>query len=142
MFTGLIETVGKLSGIKVIGPAQRELTVATHHLQDDLKLGDSVAIDGVCLTVTRFDSSSVAFELSEETLKKTLFGQKKLGSKLNLERALRLGDRLGGHLVQGHVDGQAKLIKVEKSGEFYRLSFSYPPEVARYLIDKGSVALN
>lgn len=142
MFTGLIEEVGRLEALKPIGPEQMELTLHCEKIQSDLNLGDSVAVDGICLTVVRFDGQSAAFELSRETVEHSLFKHRKTGSRLNLERALRLGDRLGGHLVQGHVDGLGTCDQVTKEGEFYRLGFTFPQEIARYFIAKGSVAIN
>ncbi|OGH02024.1 MAG: riboflavin synthase subunit alpha [Candidatus Lambdaproteobacteria bacterium RIFOXYD1_FULL_56_27] len=142
MFTGLIEEVGTLLSLRPIGPGQLELKVGCGRINPGLKLGDSVAVDGVCLTVVSFDSRSVAFELSGETVQKSRFGGLKAGARLNLEQALRLGDRLGGHLVQGHVDGLGHLGGVKKEGEFYSLTFTYPAPISRYLIPKGSVAVN
>ncbi|MDT8445590.1 MAG: riboflavin synthase [bacterium] len=142
MFTGLIEEVGQLEALRGIGPNQKELTLRCRLIQSDLKLGDSVAIDGVCLTVVRFDDQSAAFELSSETLDKSLFAAKRSGARLNLERALRMGDRLGGHMVQGHVDGIGRCELVEKQGNFYRLAFSFDGALEKYFIPKGSVAIN
>lgn len=142
MFTGLIEEVGSLISLRPIGPGQLELKVGCRKINPGLKLGDSVAVDGVCLTVVSFDGQSAAFELSSETVKKSRFEGLKTGTRLNLEQALRLGDRLGGHLVQGHVDGMGQLAGVQREGEFYHLTFTYPEALSRYLIPKGSVAVN
>jgi len=142
MFTGLIEEVGTLANLASSGSDQYELTLNCNTIQSDLKVGDSVAVDGVCLTVIRFGSSSACFDVSAHTFKNTLFGTKQPGSRLNLERALRLGDRLGGHLVQGHVDSQIKMVQKSQAGEFFQLWFEFAPETAKYLIDRGSVSLN
>lgn len=111
-------------------------------MQEGMKLGDSLAVDGICLTVVAFDLNRVDLEVSGETMEQSLFAKMKKGRAVNLERALRLGDRLGGHIVQGHVDARARLLKVLEEGEFYRLSFTIPSEIAPYLVNKGSIAIN
>lgn len=142
MFTGIIEEIGTVKSFAAIGVDQFELSVGCQLIQDDLKLGDSVAIDGVCLTVVRFNATESVFELSSETMHHTLFGKKKTGDRVNLERALRLGDRLGGHIVQGHVDACSTLLAIQKTGEFYEIEFSLDTEVKKYVIHKGSIAIN
>ncbi len=142
MFTGLIEELGEIRQMSPLGPNQQRLTVSCVHVQEGMRIGDSLAIDGVCLTVVAFDPQSVVVEVSPETLAQTLFQVGARGRKVNLERALRVGDRLGGHLVQGHVDAIATLLRVRREGDFYRLSFSFPPEVAAYMAPKGSLTLN
>jgi len=141
MFTGLIEEVGTFSALTPSGSNQFELTLGCKLIQSDLKIGDSVAVDGVCLTVIRYNQSSACFDVSSHTAKNTLFQRKKAGSSLNLERALRLGDRLGGHLVQGHVDSTVKLIKRHQTGEFFQLWFEFSSDISKYLIDRGSVSV-
>ncbi|MDX2469642.1 MAG: riboflavin synthase [SAR324 cluster bacterium] len=142
MFTGLIEEVGQVISISPIGPSQSRLKLSCKTVQADMKIGDSLAVDGICLTIVAFDQSSVELELSSETVKHSLFGTATQGAKVNLERALRLGDRLGGHIVQGHVDAIASLIQVIKEGNFYQLHFSLPKEIARYISNKGSITIN
>ncbi|MCP4753458.1 MAG: riboflavin synthase [Proteobacteria bacterium] len=142
MFTGIIEEVGIVRSLSSMGADQLELRVGCSGIQDDLKIGDSVAVDGVCLTVVRFDGSQIDFELSSETYKTSLFPSKRNGMKVNLERALRLADRLGGHLVQGHVDCRSKVIGVQKMGGFYEIDFSLDPEVEKYVVHKGSITVN
>ncbi|PCI30700.1 MAG: riboflavin synthase [SAR324 cluster bacterium] len=142
MFTGLIEEIGELKSLSPIGPNQSRLTINCHKIQDDLKLGDSVAVDGVCLTVVAYNSTEIALELSNETLTVSLLGKKRMGMKLNLERALRMGDRLGGHLVQGHTDCLAQVLSIEKIGGFYEIEFTVDPKVQQYFVHKGSVTIN
>ena len=142
MFTGLIEEVGQVISINPIGPSQSRLKLNCNLVQDDMKLGDSLAVDGVCLTVVAFDKSSVELELSSETMNHSQFGTKPGGARVNLERALRLGDLLGGHIVQGHVDAIASLTKTVKEGSFYELHFSLPSEISRYISNKGSITIN
>ncbi len=142
MFTGIIEEIGTVKSLSTIGADQLELCIGCKLIQGDLKIGDSVAIDGVCLTVVRFNETEGVFELSSETFKNTLFSNKNTGDRVNLERALRLGDRLGGHIVQGHVDSCARLLAIHKAGEFYEIDFSLDQEVKRYVVHKGSIAVN
>jgi len=142
MFTGIIEEIGIIKSLSPIGANQLELNISCRLIQGDLKIGDSVAIDGVCLTVVRFDVSGSVFELSEETLQSTLFSKKRTGNRVNLERALRLGDRLGGHIVQGHVDSYSKTLSIQKAGEFYEINFSIEQAIKRYIVHKGSICIN
>ncbi len=107
-----------------------------------LKPGDSVAVNGVCLTVTRADADSFAADLSGETLRRTTFGAARAGAEVNLERPLALGDRLGGHMVQGHVDGVGKVASVTPAGDGIVIGFDFPAELERYLVLKGSIAVD
>ncbi|MDD2335965.1 MAG: riboflavin synthase [Geobacteraceae bacterium] len=141
MFTGLIEEVGTVLGLDRTGAGAR-LHVANALPQDEIALGDSIAINGVCLTVVEKSSGRLSFDVSPETLERTLFKGLRPGSFVNLERALRLGDRLGGHLVSGHVDCIAVIReRREVSGNFL-FAFQLPARYARYLIEKGSVAID
>ncbi len=108
----------------------------------EIKLGDSIAVDGACLTVTSIQPQGFSVDVSSETLQRTTLGKRRAGDRVNLERALRLCDRLGGHLVSGHIDGLAVLSAREKSGEFIRLVFSAPEQLLKYIIEKGSVAID
>ena len=141
MFTGLVETVGKLEQRR-LGPSGGILHIACGMIQEDLKKGDSVAVNGVCLTVTDFDSRGFTADVMEATLKSTTLGALPLGSALNLERALRLQDRLGGHIVSGHVDGIAHVRSIRNIGEALAVGFEVPRELWRYLAYKGSVTLD
>jgi riboflavin synthase len=141
MFTGLIEDVGKVIGLDRAGAGAR-LHVSSVLPQEEITLGDSVAVNGVCLTVVEKSSGRLSFDVSPETLERTLFKAIRPGTFVNLERALRFGDRLGGHLVSGHVDCLAVIReRREVSGNFI-FSFQVPPRYARYLIEKGSVAID
>lgn len=141
MFTGLIETTG------VIGRCDRtaggvRLLLSSSLPVAELSMGESIAVDGVCLTVTSFSDKGFTVDVSPESLAATTLGGKKTGARVNLERALKLSDRLGGHLVSGHVDGQATLQSVRRTGEFERLEFSAPPALLSLMIVKGSVAID
>jgi riboflavin synthase len=107
-----------------------------------LTLGESIAVDGACLTVVSFQGDVFTVDVSTETLSRTTLGRKSPGSHLNLEQALRLGDRLGGHLVTGHVDGLGTLRDRRQEGRSWRLVFEAPPDLHRYIIEKGSIAIN
>ncbi|MFP6597213.1 MAG: riboflavin synthase [Candidatus Hydrogenedentota bacterium] len=137
MFTGIIEEVG---AIAKRGGA--ELTVLAQKVLEDVALGDSIAIDGACMTVVEFTDESFVVQVSPESFESTTLGNLKAGDAVNLERAMALGDRFGGHLVQGHVDGVGRIEGVEKQGEFTMCTFWAPPEVAPYLIPKGSVTID
>lgn len=139
VFTGLVETTGELRARERRGPGYR-LQIATELAP--LALGESIAVNGACLTVVEFDAHGFAADVSLETAQKTTLGQLPLGARVNLERSLCLGDRLGGHLVSGHVDGVARVLEVESVGEAWRVSIASPPELARYVAQKGSVALD
>lgn len=142
MFTGIIEEIGTIKAVDSMGAQQLELKINCSNIQSDLKLGDSVAVDGVCLTVTDFKESDVTFELSSETFKASLFPQKRKDMKVNLERALRMGDRLGGHLVQGHIDSLSKILQINKMGGFFELDFTLESTVKKYVVHKGSITIN
>lgn len=141
MFTGIIEEMGTLVRLET-GPIQSRIDVKAQKVLEDVKPGDSIAVNGVCLTVVRFDRGSFSADVMDETLKKSNLGSLKPGSRVNLERALRLSDRLGGHLVQGHVDGQGVIRSIEPAGiaRLYRISAG--PEVMRYVVAKGSIAID
>lgn len=141
MFTGLIEGRGV---IKALQPHTQGfiLQIESEFSLEGTKIGDSIAVDGVCLTVVSLSSKGFTAHLSPETISRTTFKLKKPGSLVNLERALKMGDPLGGHLVSGHVDGLAKIIKITPLGDYYRLEIEIPQEYAHYLIPKGSIAID
>ncbi len=141
MFTGLIQGQGTLLRTDRHGPDAR-LVIQAHYDMRGLTLGESIAVDGACLTVVSFQGNLFTVDVSLETLSRTTLGQKPPGSRCNLERALRLGDRLGGHLVTGHVDGLGKLRRRSQEGRSWRLHFEVPSELDRYIIEKGSIAVN
>lgn len=140
MFTGLIEDVGVVRALTPVAGGQR-VTVASR-LAEALSVGDSVATNGVCLTVVARDAGTWAAEVSPETLRVTALGTLSPGALVNLERSLAVGDRLGGHLVQGHVDGTGTVGAVRAEGEFWRITVSFPEALAAYFIEKGSVAVD
>jgi riboflavin synthase len=142
MFTGLIAEVGTVTGI-VNDQSGRRITIAASRVPDELNQGDSVAVSGVCLTAVRIASRSFAADLAEETWKRTSFSRVEKGKLVNLELPLRTGDRLGGHMVQGHVDGTGTFLGLERipSGEDYWLRVEIPPELSRYVIHKGSLCI-
>jgi riboflavin synthase len=141
MFTGIVEEVGEIVGAEPLDEATR-FSIRAGTVREGLALGDSVSIDGVCLTATalhadRFDVVAVAMTLSRTTL-----GGYAAGRRVNLERALPLGGRLGGHLVQGHVDGVGEVLAIEALGESVLIDFSLPPEIAGVTVLHGSITLN
>jgi riboflavin synthase len=140
MFSGIIERLGRIEGAAGEGSALR-LTIATGF--GDLSLGESVAINGVCLTVIAHAAEGLAsFFVSRETLDRSNLGRLSPGDEVNLERAVTLSTRLSGHLVQGHVDGKATWLGAENDGESWRVALSLPGELAAYCVTKGSIALN
>jgi riboflavin synthase len=141
MFTGLIEGTGKLVKIEPRGKDMRLSIEASFELEG-LHKGESVAVDGVCLTVVSWEGRTFTVDVSQETLSRSTIGQRRLGDEVNLERALKLGDRLGGHLVNGHVDGRSKVIALKKRGDSLVFEFEVDQGLARYLVEKGSVAVN
>jgi len=141
MFTGLIQGQGTLLRTDRYGPDAR-LVIQAHYDMRGLTLGESIAVDGACLTVVSFQGNLFTVDVSLETLSRTTLGHKPPGSHCNLERALQLGDRLGGHLVTGHVDGLGTLRSRRQEGRSWRLHFEVPSELDRYIIEKGSIAVN
>jgi riboflavin synthase len=142
MFTGLVEDTGRVSRTVPRGDAT-ELDIAPGKIDVlDLALGESVAVDGVCLTVTTRESGWFRVVAGAETLARTTVGRFQPGTKVNLERALRVGDRLGGHMVAGHVDGVGEIASRRPIGPSVELEFRAPKEVIRYVVEKGSIAVD
>jgi riboflavin synthase len=141
MFTGLIEGTGSLIQMNRRG-SDGQMGIHAHYPMENLQLGESIAVDGACLTVVSFQGNVFTVDVSAETLSRTTLGRKSPGDHLNLERALKLGDRLGGHLVTGHVDGIGTLQDRHKEGRSWRLAFQVPPKLTPYIIEKGSIAIN
>ncbi len=141
MFTGIIQTIGIVSGLEKKGSETR-MRISPVEAFKSLNLGESIAVNGVCLSVEDFDRDRFYVYASAQTMGVTNLGNLRFGDKLNLERALSLSDRLGGHLVSGHVDCQGKITSVEKTGESIIYTVSFPEKFARQVIDKGSVALD
>lgn len=141
MFTGLIEAVCVVKSVRPnVGGAS--LMVDLGNLAEDCKIGDSIAINGVCLTIAELTGSLAAFELSTETLAKSTLGRLKPSSKVNVERAMKAADRFGGHFVQGHVDGTATIKAIKRQGEFADMEFAAQPELLSQMVVKGSVAVD
>lgn len=141
MFTGIIEGLGTLSAIQT-GSLSHRLTLRADFELAQTRIGDSIAVNGACLTAVRLDGNSFQADVSPETLSKTTFGMMKIGERVNLERALRLSDRLDGHLVSGHIDGMGRLESRERAGNAILLRFSVSKAVSVYMIPKGSVAVD
>ena len=142
MFTGIIEEVGRITEIEQKGE-NRRITIEAKHTPTDLKPGDSVAVSGVCLTALAIGPNSFAADLAPETWIRTSFSRVKPGALVNLELPMRVDGRLGGHLVQGHVDGIGKLIAFEQiaDSENWWLKIEIPDELDRYVVHKGSIAI-
>ena len=141
MFTGLIEDTGRVAGFQRRNEAGI-LIIETALPTAEIAHGDSVAVHGACLTVTGKASTSLTFDVSPESMSRTTIGSLRNGSRVNLERALRVGDRLGGHIVSGHVDCVGQLSRSEERSGNHQLHFTLPPEHARYLVEKGSVTID
>ncbi len=140
MFTGIIQYVGGVRAVRTVGRGRR-ITVDVGPIAEGLALGDSVAVDGACLTACKIDAATADFDVSAETVARTTLADIKAGAKVNLERALCLGAELDGHLVQGHVDGTGELRRVDRGADQWKVEFSAPNELTDEMVDKGSVAV-
>ena len=142
MFTGIVEDLGVVAGVKK-KPKDSRITVRASNIKaTELSLGESIAVSGVCLTVTSFTGDSFTVDVSGETLTRTTLSELTAGKVVNLERALLAGGRMGGHIVNGHVDGVGVVKKIIPSGESEVFWFSLPHELARYVVEKGSIAVD
>jgi riboflavin synthase len=143
VFTGLVRDVGEIRE-RTEGDDSVSFVIETSLDVGDFEAGESMAVDGVCLTVTEFDSQAGTFgvDVAAETLRKTALGDRDVGDGVHLERALRVGDRLGGHFVQGHVDGVGELVGRRRDGDGWELEFRVPAGLARLIIEKGSIAVD
>ncbi|MCZ9293084.1 riboflavin synthase [Corynebacterium meitnerae] len=141
MFTGLVEEVGCVEKLEQLNDAVR-LTVRGPLVTSDAAPGDSIAVDGVCLTVVDKLPEGFTADVMQETLNRSRLGSYEVGSRVNLERALAAGTRLGGHIVQGHVDGVGELLSRTPSEHWEVLRFALPTDLARYVVEKGSIAIN
>lgn len=141
MFTGLIEHVGAVLGVRVAGGG-KELSIDLGPLSDGIEIGGSVAVDGTCLTAREIRSPGAVFEVVGTTVSATTLGEFQVGRRVNLERPITLSDRLGGHLVQGHIDGTATLAKWTGQGASRMARFEAPKKLTDYMIPRGSVAVN
>jgi len=137
VFTGIVEEIGK-----IISARPGNLAVAAGKVREDMAEGASIAVNGVCLTVTGFDNKSFNVEVMAETLSRTNLGLLKAGDEVNLERPLTLGGRLGGHLVQGHIDDTGRVILITPRGESIIAGFEAPPKLMSYIVEKGFIAVD
>ena len=141
MFTGIIEGLGKIDAIRSAGPGRRLAITAEFPLSGS-KIGDSIAVNGACLTAVVIAGSRFEVDVSPETIDKTILKHIQVGDRVNIERALRLSDRLDGHLVSGHIDGTGRMAYKTPRGNAILIGFSVPQTIARYMIPKGSVAVD
>lgn len=137
MFTGIIEEVGK---VKSIGGGV--LQIAAHKVLEDVQLGDSIAVNGICLTVTSFTAGSFRADVMPETIKRTSLAELSIGSPVNLERALTLSTRLGGHIVSGHIDGTGRIVSLKEDQNAILMKIAAKADILHYIVEKGSVALD
>ena len=142
MFTGIIQTTGKIIAIDQHGGDSRFVFNTGDMDLSDLKVGDSVAVNGACLTIIDNDNNSFAADLSKETLELTTFSKLTIGSRINLEKAMLLSDRLNGHLVSGHVDGIGKVLEMHEDARSVRYTIETPDALSRYISKKGSVTID
>jgi riboflavin synthase len=141
MFTGIIETTGSVLAINP-GSDSSRITFAAPGVLSDAQIGASIAVNGVCLTVTHFDHDSFTADLMEETLKRSSLGALTTGDSVNIERAMPLTGRLGGHIVQGHVDAVATVRSIEPREDWTLITFDLPRDIARYVVEKGSITVS
>ena len=137
MFTGIIEEVGALERL-----AGGEIAIRAKKVLEDVALGDSIAVNGICLTVTHFDAAHFVADVMPETVRRTSLAELKRGSRVNLERALTLRSRLGGHIVSGHIDGAGTIAAMQEEGNAILLTVRASADILRYVVEKGSVALD
>ena len=137
MFTGIVEEIGKITSAQ-----PRKLVISAREVLQEMEVGGSIAVNGVCLTVTSFNDNSFSVDIMVETLKRTNLGLLGAEDKVNLERPLMLGKPLGGHLVQGHVDDTGRVISVTRHGETSLVSFETSAQVMRYVVEKGFIAID
>jgi riboflavin synthase len=144
VFTGIIEGQGivKKFNIKTKNHSAAEMGVDLGNLAKGLRIGDSVAINGVCLTTTNISRNHVKFEMIDETLKKTNLGTIKSGDRVNIERSLKVGERMEGHFVLGHIDGTGKIVKIEKLSKEIKFWIELPKDLARFVVKKGSITVD
>lgn len=142
MFTGLVEECGRVTALDPIGDGIR-LRIDAAAVIDDIEMGASIAVNGVCLTVVEFDDDGFAVDAVPETMDRTSLGVLSLGSPVNLERSVRASDRLGGHIVQGHVDATTTILKIESYDDgSWRYHFVLDEDLARYVVEKGSITID
>ncbi|MGE0681128.1 MAG: riboflavin synthase [Candidatus Binatia bacterium] len=141
MFSGIIETTGKITKVEQTTDGAK-LTLTSNIPSAEVSLGESICINGACMTVSAIGEMELSFDISVESLRRTNLGDLQPGSLVNLERSLRLNDRLSGHIVSGHVDGAGRIQSVQPEGDSFLYTFEIPQELSRYLVEKGSVAVD
>lgn len=142
MFTGLIEEKGSITDIRDDGPGAKKITLCADVVREDAIVGCSIAINGCCLTVVEFGNNSLSFQAGSETMHRTNLGQLRVGDQVNLERAVKANDRLGGHIVSGHIDGVGTIEARNDTQDWSEFWFAVPPELTRQMAIKGSVAVD
>ena len=141
MFTGIIEEIGKISRMQKTGLSRR-IAITAQKVLEDIHIGDSIAVNGVCLTVVKFTQTEFEAEVMPETVSRTTFANAKVGDRVNLERAMRLQDRVSGHFVTGHIDGVGKIQKLLRSRDKFEIEFSVSQDLLRAIVSKGSIAID
>lgn len=141
MFTGLIEEVGRIESV-IKSTKSASITIKAKKVLEGVQLGDSISTNGVCLTVTSYDSGRFSIDVMAETMRRSNFRHLTPGDEVNLERALSLGDRLGGHMVSGHIDGVGTVHSYEKEDNAIWITVAAPPEILKYIVQKGSIAID
>ena len=141
MFTGIVEAMGKVTNI-VNGPDSAQLTIQSAGFFSDIKLGDSIAVNGCCLTAVTNTADQFTVDVMKQTLALTNIGSLEIGSVVNLEKAMKVSDRLGGHIVQGHVDSTATLAAINQGADWYELVFNVPNNYLKYMQAQGSITIN
>lgn len=141
MFTGLVEEIGKVKSITK-GDKSSRIIIEANKVLDEVKLGDSICTNGVCLTVTEFEKNYFSVDVMGETMRRSNLGKLKKTDKVNLERALKVGDRLGGHIVSGHIDGIGNIKEFKREENAVWITISAPKELLKYIVFKGSIAID
>jgi len=141
MFSGIIETTGSITKVEQTADGAK-LTLTSAIPSEEVSLGESICINGACMTVTAIDEKELSFDISVESLRRTNLGDLRQGSVINLERSLRVNDRLSGHVVSGHVDGVGQVQSIQPEGDSFLYTFAIPTELSRYVVEKGSVAVD
>ena len=141
MFTGIIEEIGTLKSAR-IGKSSAVIEIKAVKVLEGTRIGDSISINGVCLTVTTFDADSFTADVMPETLNRSNLGSLHSGNPLNLERAMRLGDRFGGHIVSGHIDGVGSILNFKEDNNAIWITIEAEPSILRYIVEKGSIAID
>lgn len=141
MFTGIIEEIGTIEGMKK-GASSAVLRIQALKIMDDIHLGDSIAVNGVCLTVTRISSTGFESDVMHETMNRSSLGNLRIGSSVNLERAMPANGRFGGHIVSGHIDGTGTILNIQRDDNAVWYKIKTPLSVLRYIIEKGSIAID